>query len=59
MLTPSDWFRYDRPRAAKDTDVYAEVAAQVLPYLESAERWWRGEDDAYVRAFEDHFRKSR
>lgn len=52
----SDWFRYDRPAAAKGIDVYAEVAEQVLPYLESAEKWWKGEEDAYIRAFEAYFR---
>jgi hypothetical protein len=52
----SDWFRYDQPAAEEGIGVYAEVAEHVLPYLESADKWWRGEDDPYIRSFEAHFR---
>jgi hypothetical protein len=52
----SDWFRYDLPGMFKRTDAYSKVAANVLTFLEIAERWWRGEDDAYISAYKNHFR---
>lgn len=44
--SPADWFRYDRRRLFRD--VHKEVAQSVLPFLESAEKWWVGESDAYL-----------
>jgi hypothetical protein len=51
----SDWFRYDTATTGKG--VYHSVALETLPYLLHAEAWWKGQDDPYVRAFEQRFRR--
>jgi len=38
----SDWFRYDRPGLRED--VFEKTAREVLPFLEKAEEWWKGEE---------------
>jgi hypothetical protein len=54
-----DWFRYDRhTTSGRDAGLEA-VAEQVVPYLEIAEKWWRGEDHGYIQAYESHFRPSK
>jgi hypothetical protein len=35
-----DWFRFDEQTKIKSSDIYEQVARSVLPYLDSAERWW-------------------
>lgn len=39
--SPSSWFRFDRHRQAEE--VYLKTANEVLPYLEIAEKWWKGD----------------
>ena len=35
----SDWYRYDKTNLLGD--VFKKTAAEVLPYLEKAEKWWK------------------
>ena len=36
----SNWFRYDKPSLIED--VIEKTAREVLPFLEKAEKWWKG-----------------
>jgi hypothetical protein len=36
----SDWFRYDK--SVRLGDVFEKTAKEVLPFLEKAEKWWKG-----------------
>jgi hypothetical protein len=54
-----DWFRYDQQVRSEEDSELEDIARQVIPYLEIAEIWWRGEDHEYIRAYETHFRKSK
>jgi hypothetical protein len=38
--SPLDWFRYDGPN--RSVDIYEKTAKDVLPFIEKAERWWKG-----------------
>lgn len=44
----SDWFRYDNRSNLEDA--YEETARDVLPFLETAENWWSGEQGNGERA---------
>jgi hypothetical protein len=35
----ADWFRYDAPTARDG--IFTKIAAELLPYLERAEKWWQ------------------
>ncbi len=52
-----DWFRYDQHMLGEGDAGLEVVAKQVVPYLEIAEKWWRGEDHEYIRAYESRFRQ--
>jgi hypothetical protein len=39
--SPADWFRYDKP--IRFGDVFEKTAREVLPFLEKAEKWWKGQ----------------
>jgi hypothetical protein len=56
--SPSDWFRYDKLKIGGKAGAWDGVAETVLPYLDIAERWWRGEDHQYIREYEAHRRSS-
>jgi Domain of unknown function (DUF4304) len=36
-----EWFRYDK--AGLDDDVFRNTAIEVLPFLDTAEKWWKEE----------------
>jgi len=36
----SDWFRYDK--SIRFGDVFEKTAKEVLPFLDRAEKWWKG-----------------
>ena len=51
-----DWFRYDQLTLGGGDGDFEGIARQVLPYLDIAEKWWRGESHEYIQGYESHFR---
>ena len=47
----SGWFRYDT--GSPLGNVFKKTAKAVLPFLEKAEKWWRGKTDSYLEEAEE------